>query len=147
MPNVSWFREAHEDLRHIGDVVTMAKIIELAERELDPQPADSSIEGSVSTDPRVKWRRCIPRGDRERFESFEPDDQEGEFRVNPYDYVLAYRALTVDEAIDNHLPADTILVLRVLSNTQMATLIRTRPVVKRPVPGLVTTHDLTDDGG
>lgn len=123
MSRVTWFREAREDLRHIGDVIVIAQIVDLAERELDLEPTGSSIEGTLPDDPRLKWRRCIGRAERSNFESFDPDERDGEYRVDPCDYVLAYRAITADEAINQRRTED-IIVVRVLSNTQLATLVR-----------------------
>ncbi len=124
MARVAWFREAREDLRAAGDPVAATEIIDLAERELDPSPKPSSLEGSVPGDPDVKWRRCVAKSDRDSFESFDPDDSD-EFRVSSHDYVLMYRRLTPDELINNKLRAQ-LIVLRVLSNIQLAALIGER---------------------
>ncbi len=91
MARVAWFREAREDLRATGDIIAAAQILDLAERELDLTPADSSLEGSVPGSADIKWRRCVPRSERASFESFDTDDADGEFRVSPHDYVLIVR--------------------------------------------------------
>ncbi len=122
MGRVAWFREAREDLRATGDMIVIAQVLDLAERELDPTPVDSSIEGSVPDSLDVKWRRCVLRSERTDFESFEAADDDDEFTISPHDFVLMYRKLTPDERIDKKLTQD-LLVLRVLSNVQLASLL------------------------
>lgn len=123
MSRIAWKREAREDLRSIGDILVLVEIIELAESELDMTAVSSSIEGDVPGDADVRWRRCIPRAERQGFESFDLDERDGEFRLAACDYVLAYRAIRPGEIFGDARTED-IVVLRVLSNRDMAVVVR-----------------------
>ena len=125
MPAVTWFREAEDDLRRIGDPIVMAQIIELAEQELSLEPRSSSIEGAVPDVPHVRWRRCVARSERRAFESYDTDERDGEFRVVAHDYVVVYRALSSNEAIAQ-VRTEDVVVLRVLSNAQLLSLMPVR---------------------
>ena len=105
--------------------MVVAQILDLADAELEVTPENSSIQGSLVQQPGIKWRRCVPVHQRADFESFDTADDDDDFRVVPHDFVIMYRQLLPNEAIDNHL-AEDLIVLRVLSNPQLVALIASR---------------------
>lgn len=117
MTPVHFPSDAGEDLRGIGDRSVVAEILALAKRELRPAPAKSTLEGAVAQEQGIWWRRVVPLNMLDAQERFDLDDVD-DFRSQACDYVLLYRQITADEAIKLKLGRDSLIVLRVVHNSE-----------------------------
>lgn len=119
---VTWTELAMEDLRAVGDSIEAAEIFHIARTELQPGAA-SEIEGPLQGEPHVRFRRCVRMRDLADFTSFEINEDSDAFTRQACDYVLLYRALTADELINLRRKPGTLVILKVVSNTELAPLI------------------------
>lgn len=113
---------ALEMLRAIGDNSVVAELVDIAAKELCVVTRENAIDGfqgTVAGQRGMMWRRGIPRRDLERFNSFEVDDED-EFQRQACDYVLVYRRKASDEKIRFRHTHDSLVVVSVYHNIEMA---------------------------
>lgn len=125
MASVYFPADAGEDLRGIGDPSVTTEILRLACSELRPPPAQTVLEGTIAGESGMWWRRAVPLRLLDAQERFDLDDVD-EFRIQACDYVLVYRLATNDEAINYEISRDTLIVVRVVHNSEMVPLLTRR---------------------
>ncbi|GIM74522.1 hypothetical protein Aau02nite_61410 [Amorphoplanes auranticolor] len=116
---MDWSPDAIEDLHMIADALVQGELMRLAEEELRVPATETEIEGNLKEHPGVWWRRAVRHRDLPDFLSFGSDPA-----VSPLDrsrdFVFVYRHLTTTERIKLRRRHKTFVVLRVLSNDELA---------------------------
>lgn len=100
-----------------------AEIMEINANELEEVHSPNPLEGYVAGHPNVMWRRAVRRKDIQSYLGYEAEsDDELSDACN---YVSVYRWATDDEAIRYELEGDTLLVVSVMTNLELARYIDT----------------------
>ncbi|KUI20484.1 hypothetical protein AU192_16400 [Mycobacterium lehmannii] len=95
-----------------------AEIMEINANELEEVDSPNPLEGYLVGHPSIMWRRAVRRRDIQSYLGFEAEsDDELSDACN---YVSVYRWATDDEAIRYELEGDTLLVVSLMTNLELA---------------------------
>jgi len=119
VPTVEYSDYALEQFRALNlNDWTIAEIMSINAAELQEVTTPNPIEGFLEGQRRVMWRRAVRRMAIDSYLQFESDSED-----NPSDawnYVSVYRWATSDEVIQHRLAPQTLLVVAIMSNLQLA---------------------------
>ena len=98
---------------------TIAQIMEINANELQEFDKANPLEGFLEGQTAVMWRRAVSRSAIDSYLAFETESDDNKYS-DAWNYVSVYRWATDDEMIRYGLEGDTLLVVSIMTNLELA---------------------------